>query len=294
MHLKIIVAILGLSISGFFIFASLWIYQKNLKAERRALTEIAEIEEASAKGLPDPGLGYYRRAMKLIRQGRVVEARDLLLDLVRLYADSASFPEAKRVIGEINMDLLLSKASFPGKKEHIVQRGESLALIARRQKTSYDYILRVNGLFDDVIHPGDRLTVFPLDFSVVVKTREKTLTLMRKGRFFKEYPVEMVAFPPGLRAPFATEVVGKSANAAGRRVRVTEPEYADGDRWISLKRSGFQILPAGVEGQPTEEQLGDPEAALEQDLLYGVFIRPEDMYEVYTVLTLSSPISVTR
>ncbi len=117
---------------------------------------------------------------------------------------------------------------------------------------------------------------------------------MRKGRFFKEYEVEMVAFPRGMRAPFATEVTGKSAHADGDRVAVTDPRYADAERWISLKRPGFMILPSGVEGQPTPGQLEDPEAALEQDLLYGAFLRPEDMHEIYTVLTLSSPVSVTR
>jgi hypothetical protein len=213
---------------------------------------------------------------------------------VRIYPDSSKVREAKQVIGEINMDLLLSKASFPGKKIHVVQRGESLALIARNNGTSYDFLLRVNGLIDDVIHPGDRLTVYRLDFSVVVKTADKTLTLMRKNRFFKEYAVDLVAFPPGIRAPFATEVIGKTANLDGRRVSTSDPQYAVAERWIALKQPGFLILPSGVDGQPTGEQLINPQQTPEQDLLYGVFIRPEDMYEIYTVLTMSSPVTITR
>ena len=210
MHLKIIAAILGLALAGFFALTSLWIYKRHIKAEQLVLEEMENLEKVHPEEPPDPGLASYQRAMESIRKGRHLEARDILLDLVRLYQDSIRYPEAKRVIGEINMDLLLSKAPIPGKKEHIVQRGESLALIAGKERTTYDYILRVNHLVDDVIHPGDRLTVFPLDLSVVIKTAEKTLTLMRKGRFFKEYPVEMVAFPPeAARHLFATEVTSE-------------------------------------------------------------------------------------
>ena len=117
---------------------------------------------------------------------------------------------------------------------------------------------------------------------------------MRQNRFFKEYAVDKVVFPPGVRAPFATEVAGKTANSGGRRVRTTDQEYGDAQRWISLKRAGFFILPSGVQGQPSEEQAANPGSSQEQDLLYGVFIRPEDMFEIYAVLTLSSPVSVTR
>jgi len=293
-HFKIIFAILGFAISGLLLLASLWIYQKNLRAEKIALTEIAEIEASSSEDKPDPGLSYYRRASELITADELASGRDLLLDLVRLYPDSAKHAEAKRVIGEVNMDLLLSKAPMPGKTEYIVQRGNSLAGISSSSKTTYDYIMRVNGLFSDRIHPGDKLTVFPLDFSIVVKTAEKTLTLMRKDRFFKEYPVDMVAFPPGVRAPFATKVTGKSAYLNEKRLRTTDAGYPNAPRWLTLSKNGFMVVPTGTKGQPKPEQLGDPEAALEEDLLYGVFISAQDMHEIYSVVTLSTPVSVTR
>ena len=292
MHFKLFVGIIGLAIAGGLFGFSYWIYKNRLVADQEMVAKIAELDAVEIKDTPDPGLTLFERAAQHIAVGEIIEGRDLLLDLVRLYKDSARFQDSKRIIGEINMDLLLSKSPMSGKKEYVVQRGDSMALIAGRQKTTYDYLMRVNGLFGTTLHPGDKLTVFPLDLSVVVKEKEKTLTLLRKGRFFKEYPVDMVAFPPNLSPPFATKVSGKAVWRGNQRVRVTDPGYPDLPRWITLDTPGFMLLPKGTNGQPKPEQLNDPEAALEEELIYGVFLEPQDMHEIYSVLTISSEVSV--
>lgn len=291
MHFRIIFAILGFAIAGLLLLGSLWIYQSNLRAERLALAEIAALEEVDSEK-PDPGLSYFRRATDMIAAGNTFEGRDVLLDLVRIYKDSAKYDESKRIIGEINMDSLLSRTLSPGKKEYIVQRGDSLNLIASRNKTSLDFIQRANGMFTNTIHPGEKLVVFPLtDFSLVVDTENQLLTLKRKGRFFKEYPVSQISYPPGMRAPFKTKVTNKTAWDGKKKLRSTDFGYSHANRWITLQRSGFMLLPNGVKGQPPAGTI-DPVKALEEDYVYGVFLLAEDIHEISAVVTTSTPVSI--
>ena len=199
------------------------------------------------------------------------------------------------MIGEINMDLLLSKAPIPGKKEHIVQRGESLALIAGKERTTYDYILRVNHLVDDVIHPGDRLTVFPLDLSVVIKTAEKTPDLDAEGDvFLRNTRWRWLPFLQMCEALFVPKSRERAAYLEGARIAVTDPGYAEAERRIVLAQSGFYLLPSGVAGQPPAIRPGDPAEEFDKDLLYGVFLRPEDMFEIYSLLTMATEVKRSR
>jgi len=65
---------------------------------------------------------------------------------MRYYPESAKFVEAKRILGEINLDLLISESPAPWKDKYTVKSGDpGLAAIASRHKTTVDFIMRANG-----------------------------------------------------------------------------------------------------------------------------------------------------
>ena len=255
---KILFTILAVGFLGGVIYGSYYLYQHKFRQDIEAREEIKNRGE---QPLPDPGKNKFAQAVKLLEKGDLEGARVGLFELVRNYKDSSKYSEAKRIIGEINMDELLEPKIGPRKKEYIVQSGDSLALIANRNETTVHCIQRTNGMFDTLIHPGDRLIIFPLDFSIVVDVGAKSLTLMRKDRFFKEYPILEVKVPPNLRIPYQTSIATMSMDR----------------KWLTLKSGGL-VITALKEDNPS----------------WGIFLDPADMEELFTIARKSNVVKVVR
>jgi LysM repeat protein len=276
--------VLLLLLSAVFLAATLigawWFYTREFRPgwdNRQVLRDLAVNPPAA----PDPGQSRYHEAMRLIEQGERLMARDQLLDLVRHYGDSARYRDAKRVIGEINADLLLSDLPGSQKKDYIVRRGDSLLAIANRHDTTVDFIMRANNLVNASIHPGDRLIVVPLDFKAVVSLGEETLTLLKEDRFFKEYPLESIRLPDGVRVPFATEVREKTAWLGDRRVSFNQAGYQAADKWLQFGRHGL-VLRSGSEAERQEAMAVSAEIQLDR----------ADIEELFVLLSVSTPLTV--
>ncbi len=144
---------------------------------------------AGQKEKPDLGKRHFDDALGLVEQGELVSARDRLLYLMDYYPESQTYGEARRITGEINLDLLISKIPQPGKTLHVVRRGEALVTIARRSSTTIDYIMRANGKTTALIYPDEELTVYPLEFHVEIDLEAWLITVLSDETFFKEYQV---------------------------------------------------------------------------------------------------------
>ncbi|MDF1659052.1 MAG: hypothetical protein P1U58_15655 [Verrucomicrobiales bacterium] len=78
---------------------------------------VAQIEGTAEvmKEKPDLGKRHFDEAIELLREGELVSARDRLRYLMTYFPESKTFNEAKRVVGEVNLDLLISKIPQPKK-----------------------------------------------------------------------------------------------------------------------------------------------------------------------------------
>ena len=257
-----------------------WFYTREFKPDwdnRQVLRDLA----VAPPQAPDPGRSRYSEAMRLIEQEERLMARDQLLDLVRHYQDSVRYRDAKRVIGEINADLLLSDLPGSQKKDYIVQRGDSLLAIANRQQTTVDFIMRANNLVNTAIHPGDRLMVATLEFKAVISLGNETLTLLKDDRFFKEYPIQAVQLPDGVRLPFATELREKTAWAGDRRVTFNQAGYQAADKWLQCGRHGL-VLRSSAEAARDDAMTVSAEIRLDR----------ADIEELFVLLLVSTPVTV--
>ena len=170
---------------------------------------------------PDPGIKRFEKAVELIQDSDLNAGRSALYELVRTFPESSRVAESKRIIGEMNMDMLFDSELNPLKKDYIVQPGDSLNLIARKQQTTVECVMRANGLQSGTLQPGDHLFVFPLDFSLVVDVSGKTVTLLRNDRFFREYiALDVKLTPP--KAPYEAKVSDKPAWVNGQTRRHLE------------------------------------------------------------------------
>ena len=73
----------------------------------------------------DPGEKTFQKAHELLAMGKLPEAREKLTAIVNVYPSSSSAPAARRIVGEINLDEILSTSHMEGKKIHVVKRGDS-------------------------------------------------------------------------------------------------------------------------------------------------------------------------
>jgi LysM repeat protein len=307
-QLKLLLFLIVLGITLGCMATAYYIYDKVLKPEKAIQDQMAGMKKVDMPRI-DPGAKRFEVAVEQIKQGRIMEGREALYKMLQQFPDSATCAEAKRIIGEINLDELYSINQKAGKKDYIVQPGDSLALIASKQGTNMDMIVRLNGLMGITLQPGDHLTLVPLDFSIVVDVSDKTVTLRRKvgdkEYFFKEYRATDLRLPPGAKIPFETEVRGKSAVADGKSVLSTDPRYVDAEKWLPGSKAGVVLrtppvakaIPVSApvneaksKNAATEPALDMIEAAPET----GVFLDRADLEELFALVRNGSKLYFFR
>ena len=252
-------------------------YWENVAKPDLQMEKEMEIENVVVvREAPDLGIREFEQITGLLKKREIMTARERLYYLMEYYPDSSVLPEARRIIGEINSDLLISKIPLEGKTEYIVKSGDALAAIARGNKTTIDYIMRANGRTSSVIHPGDRLTVYPLTFEVVVDKSDKMIRLELKGLFFKEFHVVKFVLPPQVKTPVKAEIKDRVAWFGGNRVLFNNKNYLKSKKWLQTTRRGLIIR--AYNGSSSEEQD------------FGILVAPEDLEEMFTLIRVSTPI----
>ncbi|HRX54710.1 MAG: LysM peptidoglycan-binding domain-containing protein [Verrucomicrobiales bacterium] len=299
---RLILAFFALATLAAGVIAVAYFWEKVVKPQQIVVTKIDERKHRKGGPdieLPDLGKREFDAAMALVKEGELLGARDRLYYLLKFFPESKTVAEAKRIIGEINLDLLLSGIPMEGKTEYVVKSGDALVSIARRNKCTVDYILRANANTSPVIHPGDRLTVTDLDFTVVVDASDKALRVESKGRLFKEYPIVELNIPHSVKPPVSTTVTEKVAWYGDRSVNFTQVEYLQAKKWLKSGKLGLMIRAyetPGLRAEPVAKdrsQKVDKNAAAtprETEAPVGVLMDPADMDELFTIVRGDIPL----
>ncbi|MEZ5299245.1 MAG: LysM domain-containing protein [Verrucomicrobiales bacterium] len=278
-QLKIIIAVIAAGVLGATLFGAYYLYQKTYVPEQAATQQIREyMTEPPPR--PDPGKAQFEQAMALLQSGELAAAHDKLLHLMRTYTDSSRYEDARRIVGEINVDLLFSPVRTPGKATYTVEPGDALAVIARRHNTTVSYIMRANARLGTTIHPGDKLMVCALDFTAVAELGKKRLTRCATATSSR-IPHR------GLRAslrrarPVFRRGENKTAWSEGSVTNFTKPDYNEAEKWIVLDKKGMVISPPPPE-DGKKRSLG------------GIYVSPEDSEELFTLLRDGASVKVVE
>ncbi|MCB1278248.1 LysM peptidoglycan-binding domain-containing protein [Prosthecobacter sp.] len=292
-----------------------WVYMNVLLKESQVEEDIAAMK-ATDRPRIDPGVRRFEAAVELIRDGKIEEGREALYKLRQQFPESATCPEAMRIIGEINMDQLYSPNNHSGKKDYIVQPGDSLNLIASRQGTTVDSIIRASGLMSFNLQPGDHLTIIPMDFHLGVSVSKKQVMLLRKvgdkEYLFKIYQAKDINLPPGTRLPVEMQIAGKNAIYDGKAVGSTEIKHVDAEKWLAGTKAGISIrTPPVARALPVEEPKAAPKNAKKSTTTpaaasampapppspaaeTGIFLSREDIEELFALVSRGSKLSLVR
>src|SRR5207253_11155846 len=145
--------------------------------------------EVTPPPAPDIGLPEFQAAAQLRQEGKLSEARDALVAFIQKYPSGKHLDEARDLLGEINIDIFLSRHPSPEKIDYVVKSGDVLAKIARKLKTTPELIMRMNNMSSTMLHIGEHLLISHPDFAMVIQRKANLVMVLNHGTFFKQYHV---------------------------------------------------------------------------------------------------------
>jgi lipoprotein-anchoring transpeptidase ErfK/SrfK len=240
-------------------------------ADKVVVNQPVETEDAApivtqkvAKKAPvisDNASELFTRAQRLASDGKLKEASALLEQIINTTQDNDLRKNALRVQGRWNMDLFLSDIPTENKKRYVIQPGDSLDRIARRNETTVDLIRRINGIEGNLIYPGASLLLPAKPFSVAVDKSAKTLDLMMGDKRLKRYSVGLGRYGKTPLGSFQTVVHQTNPDwspPTGGIIPFGDPRNVLGTRWISIQdESRPDIKGFGIHGTSDRESIGE-------------------------------------
>ncbi len=236
--------------------------------------------EKGALSSSEPGEKSYERACELLAENAMPEAEAKLKYIVSYYPTASVAKEARRILGEINMDRLLDPNWREGKKEIIVKRGDTFTRIIRHNKTTMDSLVYLSQLMradGRSLHPGDKLTVMPLNMRLVIDTRLKTLSLWKGGEFIKEYPLRKIACKKR-RASRHLRVASILGESNGKMYPGHMPAYRNAKKVIFLSDKSLAIRAFSADNA--------------DDLQLGFYLDEADVEELTLLLRAGNDVEI--
>lgn len=268
--LGLIVALAIFGAAGWFAFE---VYVKPEQLDRQEEERLADAPPPTP--LPDYSVPAFEKVMKLKESGDLLAARQALLDFLVQYPQSTKLDAAKQAIGEINTKFVFTSMEGPDKVDYSVVSGDSLIRIAGKTNSSAELILRSNNLVSIDLQIGQQLRIPQLDTAIVVDKTAKTLTLLNKGEFFKEYPILSLEGAGGAQQ---TEINDKVALNGSDRVAFGDKNWIGSDRWLMLGKTQAVIR-------------GLPEPG-EGEMPPGIVVSQEDIEEIFPLVGRGTPVTI--
>lgn len=239
--------------------------------------------EVTPEPRPDLSLPEFQAAAQLRQDGKLPEARAALTAFIQKYPTGQHVEEAKDLLGEVNIDIFLSRTPSPEKEEYIVKPGDVLQKIAHKVKSTPELIMRMNNLSGTMLHIGEHLLISHPDFSVVVQRKPQLLVLLDHGTFFKQYHLREEKLPPKQPAKVVTKVAEVMAWKDGKRVGFGTKDYAGSTRWIRLAALAYTFYSLPDNAHPNLDQPPPP---------LGLGLAAADVEELCSLVNNHTPVTI--
>jgi LysM repeat protein len=234
---------------------------------------------------PDIGLPEFQAAAKLRQDGKLTEARDALIAFIQKYPAGLHVEEARDLLGEVNVDILLSRYPSPEKTEYIVKSGDVLVKIARKLKTTPELIMRMNNMSGTMLHIGEHLLISHPDFSLVIQRKANLVVLLNHGAFFKQYHVQEAKLSPKQPAKITGKVAETMAWKGGKRVGLGSKDYISSTRWIRIAGApGYTLYSMPDSAHPNLDQPPPP---------VGLGLSASDIEELSSLVNNRTPVTIS-
>lgn len=248
-----------------------------------------------------PNVKALKDAKALRTAGRLHEARDLCVRALLTAPLSPVTLELRDMLGSINTELFFQQEPSPRKEIYTVNRGDALASIARKLRSSTDAIMRINQLDSTLIRPGDQLLVPRLDFTITIDLPRERIVLHDGHGFFTQYPIAAADLPPTRATRLETKVRAKTFLADGQPVARGSDPAQSATPWIFLQRSGYVLYGVDEKGGVTESEIAIEENATDEKTSaaedpnrppQGIAMLKEHIAELELLIRRGTPVTV--
>ena len=239
----------------------------------------ALVAKLEVERLPDvtPGERAFEAARELLIKGDYIAAEEKLKYVNTYYPTAMSAPEARRILGEMNMDSLFSDKNVSNLKQYEVQRGDSFFKIIRDNEMNLDLLMFLNDLKrTDRLHPGDVFRVMPLQFRLVIDMPRRVLGIWDGTRYIKGYEIMFSSLPKGGKLQETTLVAIEAQSNEGR-VSLPSSNFRSAEKVLILKSPQAEIRPF----------IGVPEEGV-----VGLYLNAEDLEELALLLRAGNSVEI--
>jgi LysM repeat protein len=249
-----------------------------------------------------PNVKKLKQAKVLVREGKLDKARDVLVRTLLTAPISPVTRELRDLLGDVNTQIFFSKEPSPRKTEYTVKRGDALASIARKLKSSTEAILRVNELDSTLIRPGEKLLVPQLDFTITIDLPRQRVVVHDSRGFFTQYRVASTELPPTRESTIQTKVVAKSFWENGKPVPPSKTLQKEGIPRINLGHPGYVLY--GVDENSdadtseiaveADDKEGTPNSPDANRPPQGIAMLKDDITEIELLIRKGTPVTIIR
>lgn len=238
--------------------------------------------EAVVTPTPDPGIALLDQAKELIAKGNIADGKRLLITIFQSFPKSTKADEARKTVGDMNIQDFFSPQASADKKEYVVARGDSIAKISAKTKAAPELIFKANGLEGLMIQPGQKFIIPSGQFTVQIFVGQQAVELLNHGEFFRWYKSLDFHLPPNMTSG-QLKVIGKEAWSGGARVAFGERKFIGSSRWVVLSGSGVTFY---SETSPNTPNVQKPR--------FGIQLTSEDMEELFALLVKDTPVTINK
>lgn len=231
---------------------------------------------------PDPGIALLEQGKQLIAKGDIENGKRLLISIFQSFPKSVKADEARKTIGDMNIQDFFSPQPSADKKEYIVARGDSIAKIAAKTKAAPELIFKANGLEGLMIQPGQKFIIPSGQFTLQIFLGTQAVELLNHGQFFLWYKSLEFNLPPNIK-PGQLKVIGKEAWSGNARVSFGERKFIGSSRWVVLSQNGITLY---SETSPNIPNVTKPR--------FGIQLAPEDMEELFALLPKETLVTISK
>jgi lipoprotein-anchoring transpeptidase ErfK/SrfK len=197
---------------------------------------------------------FFNTASKYAESGDLLSAKDTYRKIIEKFPGSANTEKAQAALENTNIQILNSPIPTPDSISYEIQKGDTLAKIAKKFSTTQDLIMKSNNLKNARVVPlGRKLKIHNEKMSIVVDKSMNILTLKSGDSIVKSYRVATGINNCTHVGSFKiiNKLVDPPWYTAGGVVPPDSPKNILGSRWLGLSAQGY-----GIHGTTEPQSIG--------------------------------------
>ena len=215
-------------------------------------------------------------ATKYEQTGDLLNLRDIYQKIIEKFPNSGNVQKAQEGMEKANTQILFSSIPTPDSVSYEVQKGDTLAKIAKKFSTTQELILKANSLKNPKVVPlGRKLKVHNEMLSIVVDKSQNILTLKSADKIIKTYRVStgLNNCTPTGNFKIINKITDPPWYTAGTVFKPDDPKNILGSRWLGLSVQGY-----GIHGTTEPQSIG------KQVTSGCVRMKNADVEELYSIV----------